>query len=346
VVVDGVLPPSAQARAGLDTAIRCCSSCSTAWRRSPAVRAASSTRLTEGFLVLATQVDLPGCPARWGRCLDALLPDELRAARRAGPRPPGLPGAPEGRRLRLADHPRDLTSSAGRALHTCSTRAGRRPDSPATPLPGPARAGGDVEAALPRPRSLDQQRHDALRNGLRRYLDSGIAGLRDKVAPHLSVTVGLDSLHAAPAACRPSPPPAPGCPAAWSGAGGATAPSPASCSASAARSWPPATPAAPSPPPNAAPSGSRPAAAARSPAAPADQAAARPAPPDPVRRVRHHQPDRHRPALRQQPPRPARRTQDPAPQGRTALGPTAGSRETTRTTRAEAVRGQGGRLPP
>jgi hypothetical protein len=45
---------------------------------------------------------------------------------------------------------------------------------------------------------LDQQRHDALRNGLRRYLDSGITGLRDKVAPHLSVTVGLDSLHAAP----------------------------------------------------------------------------------------------------------------------------------------------------
>ena len=50
----------------------------------------------------------------------------------------------------------------------------------------------------PRPRSLDAQRHDALRNGLRRYLDSGIAGLRDKTAPHIAVTVSLDSLHAAP----------------------------------------------------------------------------------------------------------------------------------------------------
>ena len=48
------------------------------------------------------------------------------------------------------------------------------------------------------PRTLDEQRHDALRNGLRRYLDSGITGLRDKTAPHIAVTVSLDNLHDAP----------------------------------------------------------------------------------------------------------------------------------------------------
>ena len=53
------------------------------------------------------------------------------------------------------------------------------------------------------PRSLDQQRHDALRNGLRRYLDSGIAGLRDKVAPHLAVTVSIEALHDEPGALPP-----------------------------------------------------------------------------------------------------------------------------------------------
>jgi hypothetical protein len=53
------------------------------------------------------------------------------------------------------------------------------------------------------PRSLDQRRHDALRNGLRRYLDSGIAGLRDKVAPHLAVTVTLGALHGSPGALPP-----------------------------------------------------------------------------------------------------------------------------------------------
>ena len=50
---------------------------------------------------------------------------------------------------------------------------------------------------------MRQRRHDALRNGLRRYLDSGIAGLRDKVAPHLSVTVSVSALHDAPGALGP-----------------------------------------------------------------------------------------------------------------------------------------------
>lgn len=53
------------------------------------------------------------------------------------------------------------------------------------------------------PRSLDQRRHDALKHGLRRYLDSGIAGLREKVAPHLAVTVPIEGLHDEPGARGP-----------------------------------------------------------------------------------------------------------------------------------------------
>jgi hypothetical protein len=35
---------------------------------------------------------------------------------------------------------------------------------------------------------------------VRRYLDAGIAGMREKVAPHIGVTVGLDALHGVPGA--------------------------------------------------------------------------------------------------------------------------------------------------
>jgi hypothetical protein len=65
-----------------------------------------------------------------------------------------------------------------------------------TPLDG----GGITGTDLPGPRSLRQRRHDALRNGLRRLLDSGLLGLRDKIAPHLAVTVGQDTLHDTPGA--------------------------------------------------------------------------------------------------------------------------------------------------
>lgn len=50
------------------------------------------------------------------------------------------------------------------------------------------------------PRSMRQRRHDALKLALRALLDSGALGLRDKQAPHLSITIGLDGLHAAPGA--------------------------------------------------------------------------------------------------------------------------------------------------
>jgi hypothetical protein len=54
--------------------------------------------------------------------------------------------------------------------------------------------------AVARPRSRRAQRHDALKAGLRALLDSGALGLRDKVAPHMSVTVSVDFLQGVPGA--------------------------------------------------------------------------------------------------------------------------------------------------
>ncbi|HVM28594.1 MAG TPA: DUF222 domain-containing protein [Mycobacteriales bacterium] len=52
----------------------------------------------------------------------------------------------------------------------------------------------------PRPRSKGQQRHDALKRGLRELLDSGVLGVRGKTAPHIAVIVPLGFLEGLPGA--------------------------------------------------------------------------------------------------------------------------------------------------
>jgi hypothetical protein len=54
--------------------------------------------------------------------------------------------------------------------------------------------------ARPRPRSLRERNHAALKAALRLLLGSGALGLRDKVAPHVSVVVENDFLHGVPGA--------------------------------------------------------------------------------------------------------------------------------------------------
>ena len=77
--------------------------------------------------------------------------------------------------------------------YTAARADGWQPDLDDEPLP----------PSLGGPRTLDQRRHDALKNGLRRYLNAGIAGLRDKVAPHLNITLTLGALHRSPGALPP-----------------------------------------------------------------------------------------------------------------------------------------------
>lgn len=55
-------------------------------------------------------------------------------------------------------------------------------------------------AALARPRSRRERNHDALKSALQLLLGSGALGLRDKVAPHVSVIVENDFLHEVPGA--------------------------------------------------------------------------------------------------------------------------------------------------
>jgi hypothetical protein len=201
VVVDGVLTAVCQARAGLDDSDALVG---TLLGRLEAIAGRPSSqldRLTDGLLVLATHVEAGQLPGALGLLLDALLPDDLeRRAEQAHDR--------RGLRMRRKDDGSgwlvtrgDLDLECGELLQTVlDAERAVDPDGPNdTAAWARARQDGDEgDSTCGRPRSLDEQRHDALRNGLRRYLDSGIAGLRDKVAPHLSVTVALDSLHAAP----------------------------------------------------------------------------------------------------------------------------------------------------
>jgi hypothetical protein len=59
---------------------------------------------------------------------------------------------------------------------------------------------GLAPSEQPVPRSRARRLHDALRLALRSLLDSGELGVRDKIAPHISVTIGLAALQSEPGA--------------------------------------------------------------------------------------------------------------------------------------------------
>jgi hypothetical protein len=152
-------------------------------------------RLEAAFLVLAQHVE-PGLLAgALARLADAIVPDRLaeRADRAHRDRGFGLRLNHDGSGWTITD--RDLDLECGELLHTfLQAEMATDPDNPADTAA--FRDDGCGSAG----RSLRQRRHDALTLGLRRYLDSGIAGMRDKVAPHLAVTVSAAALHGAPGA--------------------------------------------------------------------------------------------------------------------------------------------------
>ena len=170
------------------------------------------SRLEAAFIVLAEQVEPALLPSCLSQLLDALLPHELeRRARNAhDDRGFGMRRNDDGSGWTVTEGHLDL--ECGELLDTVlRAELAVDPDGPAdTAGYDQLRASGwqdgdelpadDLTQECGGPRSLRQRRHDALRNGLRRYLDSGIAGLRDKIAPHLSVTVALDTLNGAPGA--------------------------------------------------------------------------------------------------------------------------------------------------
>lgn len=184
------------------------------------------SRLQAAFVLLAEHVEPALLPSCLSQLLDALLPNELERRTRDAhqDRGFGMRRNDDGSGWTITDG--DLDVECGELLDTfLRAELAVDPDNPSDTagyeqlradgwqdgddLPDramsseSARGVQSPEGQSPGcagPRSLRQRRHDALRNGLRRYLDSGIAGLRDKVAPHLSVTVGLDALDEEPGA--------------------------------------------------------------------------------------------------------------------------------------------------
>jgi len=170
------------------------------------------SRLEAAFVVLAEHVEPALLPSCLSQLLDALLPNELeRRARDAhGDRGFGMRRNDDGSGWTVTDGHLDL--ECGELLDTV-LRAELAVDTD-----GPADTAGfeqlraqgwqdgdelpahDPNPTCRWPRSVRQRRHDALRNGLRRYLDSAAPGRRDKVAPHLSVTVSVETLDGAPGA--------------------------------------------------------------------------------------------------------------------------------------------------
>jgi hypothetical protein len=163
------------------------------------------SRLEAGFVLLAAHVESAQLPPALARLVDALLPNELERRAEGGERARGL-------RLYRKDDGSgwliskgELDLECGELLHTVLTAAtSTDPDNP-DDTDGYRRArhsGWQPGDELPAEglRTADQRRHDALRSALRALLDSRALGRRDKVAPHLSVTVGLDALHDAPGA--------------------------------------------------------------------------------------------------------------------------------------------------
>ena len=207
VVVDGVLTAVCQARAGLDDHDPLLQELHARLQAVADRPASQLDRLTDALLLLATHVEAGQLPGALGLLLDALLPQQLEDRAERAHEHRGL-------RLRRKDDGSgwlitrgELDLECGELLQTVlDAERAVDPDSPNDTTAWAAARSTDGNSAgdssdhsdSAPPRTLDEQRHDALRNGLRRYLDSGIAGLRDKIAPHLSVTVGLDSLHAAP----------------------------------------------------------------------------------------------------------------------------------------------------
>ena len=168
-------------------------------------------RLEAAFVLLAQHVEPAQLPGALGLLVDALLPNEMerRAARASEDAQLTLRPNGDGSGWLLRG---ELDLETGELLHTVLTAAQvTDPDNPADtaagqrlrdagwefgdPLPsGVDLAGGPWDA----PRSRGRRLHDALRIALRSLLDSGGLGVRDKVAPHIGVTVPAGSLHREP----------------------------------------------------------------------------------------------------------------------------------------------------
>ena len=172
-------------------------------------------RLEAALVLLAQHLPAGHLPAALGQLVDALLPNELekRAAKAADDARLTLRPNADGSGWLLRG---ELDLETGELAHTVLTAmAATDPDNPRdTSASEQLRASGwefgdpipdalDGLVAWRAPRSRARRMHDALKLALRALLDSGELGVRDKVAPHIGVYTGLNTLNREPGA-RPA----------------------------------------------------------------------------------------------------------------------------------------------
>ena len=170
-------------------------------------------RLEAAFVLLAEHLPAGCLAGALAQLVDALLPNELekRAARAAEDAQLTLRPNADGSGWLLRGELDLETGELAQAVLTAMAAAD--PDNPDdTAAAERLRASGwQFGDPLPegvdptgrswdRPRSRGRKLHDALKLALRALLDSGALGLRDKVAPHIGVTVSLSALHGEPGA--------------------------------------------------------------------------------------------------------------------------------------------------
>jgi hypothetical protein len=205
VVVDGVLDVVCEARGGMaddDPLLVYLTASLSEIARRPVTEL---VRLEDALVLLARNVEAAQLPGALSRLVDAVLPEQLERRAEQARAKRGLDV-----RLNGEGSAYDVRGTAdlelGEMLHAVlSAERAVDPDNPADTqaweqLRADGWQAGDEPPACGGPRSRRQQRHDALKQALRRYLDSGVAGLREKVAPHLNITVSLATLHSAPGA--------------------------------------------------------------------------------------------------------------------------------------------------
>jgi hypothetical protein len=166
------------------------------------------SRWEAALIVFARESDPALLPSGIGLLTDALLPNEHdKRAQRAErerdltltPDPGGNGGYIKGRT------DAELYELLATTLEAAAVTDPAGPDDTRLHAEGRQAVGDDVDVDdwpvdQPRPRSKGEQRHDALKRGLRALLDSGALGTRGKTAPHIGVTVPLGFLEGMPGA--------------------------------------------------------------------------------------------------------------------------------------------------
>ncbi len=236
VVLDGVRQLCATALGGLDDSDPRLGALLQQLSQIAELPAGQLARLEGAFVVLAAHLEPAQVPAALARLVDAIIPSllERKAADRHARRGLSLQRHADGSGWYLSTGELDLETGELLQALLCAEMS-VDPDNPVdTDAYRAARADGWTSADgteglfgtptarppvttpeqdpddpllgsgwCPGPRTLAQRRHDALRNGLRRYLSTGAVGVRGKTAPQLLVTVSLDSLHGAPGSLGP-----------------------------------------------------------------------------------------------------------------------------------------------